>query len=81
MIRASNGEVTSLPELKIIRHQFVKGLTSAPENLCGGCVDQVAVAIESAQKPFFIKANARLNPLQRIPIHERAVGEGDLEKA
>jgi hypothetical protein len=28
-------------------------------------------AIERAQKPFFIKAHAWLNPLQRIPIHEK----------
>jgi hypothetical protein len=60
-----------MPELKIIGYQFVKGFASAPVNLCGGCVDQVAVAIERAQKPFFIMAHARLNPLQRIPIHEK----------
>jgi hypothetical protein len=71
MIRAPNGEVTSLPELKIIGHQFVKGFASAPVNLCGSCVDQGAVAIERAQKPFFIKAHAWLDPLQRIPIHEK----------
>jgi hypothetical protein len=34
-------------------------------------VDQAAVPIECAQKPFFIKAHAWLNPLQRIPIHEK----------
>jgi hypothetical protein len=58
-------------ELKIIEHQFVKGFASAPVNLRRGCVNQVAVAIERAQKSFFIKSHARLNPLQRIPIHEK----------
>jgi hypothetical protein len=58
-------------ELKIIEHQFVKSFASAPVNLRRGCMDQVPVAIERAQKAFFIQSHAWLNPLQRIPIHEK----------
>ena len=58
-------------ELEIIRHQFVKGFASAPVNLRRGGVDQVAVAIERAEKTFFIKSNTWLNPLQRIPIDKK----------
>jgi hypothetical protein len=58
-------------KLEIIRHQFVKGFASAPVNLRRGGVDQVAVAIERAEKSFFIKSNTWLNPLQRIPIDKK----------
>jgi hypothetical protein len=58
-------------ELKIIGHQFVKGFASAPVNFRRGRVDQVAVAIERAEKTFFIKSNTWLNPSQRIPIDEK----------
>ena len=60
-----------LAELKIIGHQFVKGFASALVNLRRGRVDQVAVAIERAEKALFIKSNTWLNPLQRIPIDEK----------
>jgi hypothetical protein len=58
-------------ELKIIEHQLVKSFGSAPVNLRCGYVDQAAVPIERAQKSFFIQSHAWLNPLQRIPIHEK----------
>jgi hypothetical protein len=63
-------EIASV-HLKIIGHQFIKGFASAPVNLRRGRVDQVAVAIERAEKTFFIKSNTWLNPLQRIPIDKK----------
>ena len=58
-------------ELKIIGCQFVKGFAPTPVSLRGGCMDQVSVQIEGAEKTFFIKSHAWLNPFQRILIHEK----------
>ena len=58
-------------ELKIIGCQFVKGFAPTPVSLRGGCMDQVPVQIERAEKTFFIKSHALVNPCQRLLIHEK----------
>jgi hypothetical protein len=68
--QASGNGHSSAPS-KINWVQFVRTLAPALIHLGGGCVDQGAMRIESAQKSRFIGRNAGLNSLEGFFAHEK----------
>jgi len=62
------------PSQRVVKNaelKFVKGFAPTPVSLRGGCMDQILVQIEGAEKTFFIKSQTWMNPFQRILIHEK----------
>jgi hypothetical protein len=56
---------------KISRVQFVRTLALALMHFGGGCMDQGAMRIESAQESCFIGRDAGLNSLESFPAYEK----------